>query len=79
MHIAAITETNTRLLPRLKALTEVLKAKQHEFKDIIKIGRTHLMDATPLTLGQEFSAYVYQLENNYRRIVESMANVYEIA
>jgi fumarate hydratase class II len=59
MHIAAITETNKRLLPSLKSLTDVLRAKQNAFKDIVKIGRTHLMDATPLTLGQEFSAYVH--------------------
>lgn len=68
MHIAAVLETNQRLLPKLKGLTEALKAKQHEFKDIIKIGRTHTQDATPITLGQEFSAYVHQLENNYKRV-----------
>lgn len=58
MHIAAVMETNTRLIPKLKELTESLKKKSEEFKDIIKIGRTHTQDATPLTLGQEFSAYV---------------------
>lgn len=58
MHIAAVMETNIRLIPKLKELTESLKKKSEEFKDIIKIGRTHTQDATPLTLGQEFSAYV---------------------
>ena len=59
MHIAATLEVNQRLIPKLKALTAVLKKKSEEFKDIIKIGRTHTQDATPLTLGQEFSGYVH--------------------
>ena len=59
MHIAAIMETNKRLIPTLKALTEALRVKSNAFKDIVKIGRTHTQDATPLTLGQEFSGYVY--------------------
>ena len=59
MHIAAVIETNERLLPNLKNLTDALRKKQNEFRDIVKIGRTHTMDATPLTLGQEFSGYVY--------------------
>lgn len=59
MHIAAVLEVNERLLPKLKGLTEVLEAKQKEFNDIVKIGRTHTQDATPITLGQEFSAYVH--------------------
>lgn len=57
-HIAAVLEVNERLLPNLKSLTQALKKKQDEFADIIKIGRTHTQDATPLTLGQEFSGYV---------------------
>lgn len=61
MHIAAVMETNERLLPKLRGLREAMTKKQEEFKDIVKIGRTHTQDATPLTLGQEFSAYVYQL------------------
>lgn len=64
MHIAAVLEVNERLLPSLKGLTDALRKKQLEFSDIIKIGRTHTQDATPLTLGQEFSGYVYQLEQN---------------
>jgi fumarate hydratase, class II len=59
MHIAAVMETNERLLPKLRGLKNALAAKSEEFKDIVKIGRTHTQDATPLTLGQEFSAYVY--------------------
>ena len=51
MHIAAVLETKERLIPNLKKLTEALKAKQAEFNDIVKIGRTHTQDATPLTLG----------------------------
>lgn len=62
MHIAATLEVNERLIPNLKKLTEGLRAKSEEFNDIVKIGRTHTQDATPLTLGQEFSGYVYQLE-----------------
>jgi fumarate hydratase class II len=62
MHIAAIIETNERLIPNLKKLTQRLREKSEEFSDIVKIGRTHTQDATPLTLGQEFGAYVYQLE-----------------
>ena len=52
-------ETNERLLPKLRGLISALTHKRDEFKDIVKIGRTHTQDATPLTLGQEFSAYVY--------------------
>lgn len=62
MHIAAVEEINHRLLPALNKLIAALEAKCDEFKDIIKIGRTHTQDATPLTLGQEFSGYVAQLE-----------------
>jgi len=51
MHIAAVIETNERLIPNLKGLTEALKEKRDDFKDIVKIGRTHTQDATPLTLG----------------------------
>ena len=56
MHIAAVTEINNSLIPELTKLRDSLQAKAEEFKDIIKIGRTHLQDATPLTLGQNFLA-----------------------
>lgn len=79
MHIAAVMEVKERLIPGLKKLTEGLRAKQNEFADIIKIGRTHTQDATPLTLGQEFSAYVYQLEQGLKRVESSIPDVLEIA
>lgn len=75
MHIAAIIETNERLIPNLKKLTEGLRAKSNEFNDIVKIGRTHTQDATPLTLGQEFSGYVYQLEQGLKRIEAALPDV----
>lgn len=78
MHIAAVIETNERLLPPLRRLTEALAKKRDEFADIVKIGRTHTQDATPLTLGQEFGAYVYQLEQCEKRIVQALDDVYQI-
>ena len=68
MHIAAVTEISKELLPALRHLHSALAAKAAEFSDIIKIGRTHLQDATPLTLGQEFSGYVQQLQNSIERV-----------
>src|SRR5258705_894831 len=62
MHIAAATETARRLLPALKNLPDALRAEARQFADVVKIGRTHLQDATPLTLGQEFSGYVNLLD-----------------
>ena len=68
MHIAVAVDIDKILIPSLKTLRDAIDAKAQEYKDIIKIGRTHTQDATPLTLGQEFSAYVTQLEygkNNF--------------
>ncbi len=79
MHIAAVEEIHRRLLPTIKELKESLAAKSEEFKDVIKIGRTHLMDATPLTLGQEFSGYVMQLSNGIERIEAALPRLYELA
>eukprot|EP00884_Botryococcus_braunii_P011276 jgi/Botrbrau1/20149/Bobra.0173s0051.1 len=79
MHIAAVTEINERLLPSLEALHAALVAKSEEFKDIIKIGRTHTQDATPLTLGQEFSGYAQQVEFGIDRVKESLHRLYYIA
>ena len=79
MHIAAVIETNQRLIPNLKKLTQRLREKSAEFDDIVKIGRTHTQDATPLTLGQEFSAYVYQLEQGLKRIEAALPDVLEVA
>ena len=66
MHIAAATETARRLIPAVKNLRDALDAKAREFKDIVKIGRTHLQDATPLTVGQEMSGWVSLLERDDR-------------
>jgi len=79
MHIAAATEIHTFLMPGLKTLHKALKAKSEEFKDIIKIGRTHTQDATPLTLGQEFSAYAEQLAMAQYRVTQCMPNMYKLA
>jgi fumarate hydratase, class II len=68
MHIAAVLEIERDLLPALTSLHDALKAKAESFEKIIKIGRTHLQDATPLTLGQEFGGYVAQLDRNIERI-----------
>ena len=68
MHIAAAYEIHYTLIPALKHLHATLDAKAKEFKDIIKIGRTHLMDATPLTLGQEFSGYAHMIADNIMRL-----------
>jgi len=68
MHVAAVTEIHHSLLPALTQLRDALQAKADAFKDIIKIGRTHLQDATPLTLGQEFSGYVQQIDNGIERV-----------
>src|SRR5205085_5076310 len=67
------------LMPGLEHLHAALKAKSKAFADIIKIGRTHTQDATPLTLGQEFSGYVQQVANGVRRIKESLYGLYELA
>lgn len=67
MHVAAILEMKALLLPKLEELEKSFADKANAFKDIIKIGRTHLQDATPLTLGQEFSAYAFQLRENIER------------
>jgi len=79
MHIAAAVEVNARLLPALTKLRDGLQAKSVEFEKIIKIGRTHLQDATPLTLGQEFSGYVQQLTFGIERIKTALPRLYLLA
>ncbi len=79
MHIAAAEVMNNQLLPAVANLRNTLKQKFEEFKDLIKIGRTHLMDAVPLTLGQEFSGYVQQLDNAIERIHLVLPGLYELA
>ncbi|HSL68467.1 MAG TPA: class II fumarate hydratase [Actinomycetota bacterium] len=79
MHVAAAIAVVERLLPSLRELRDALKRKADEFADIVKIGRTHLQDAVPLTLGQEFSGYVAQVEGGIRRIEEALGGLYELA
>eukprot|EP01130_Rhizamoeba_saxonica_P015248 TRINITY_DN67_c0_g1_i1.p1 TRINITY_DN67_c0_g1~~TRINITY_DN67_c0_g1_i1.p1 ORF type:complete len:491 (+),score=132.11 TRINITY_DN67_c0_g1_i1:47-1519(+) len=79
MHIAAAVQVNEHLLPSLKKLHDALLEKQKEFENIVKIGRTHLMDATPLTLGQEFSGYVKQIEYGISRIEAALPRLYQLA
>lgn len=79
MHIAAVEQITHRLLPMVKKLREALHQKAEAFQSIIKIGRTHLMDAVPLTLGQEFSGYVAQLDKDLERIKASLPDLYELA
>ncbi|MEZ5324406.1 MAG: class II fumarate hydratase [Verrucomicrobiales bacterium] len=79
MHIAAATEVQETLLPMLDKMITALRAKQEKFNDIVKIGRTHLQDATPLTLGQEFSGYVSLLERDKARIESALPGLFELA
>lgn len=79
MHIAAVEEIHGKLIPMVTKLRDAFAKKSEEFKDVIKIGRTHLMDATPLTLGQEFSGYVQQLTNGLERINNCLPRLYELA
>src|SRR5271169_5666253 len=79
MHIAAATETRQRLLPAVKKLRDALDAKAKEFAGIVKVGRTHLQDATPLTVGQEFSGYVNLLDRDGGRIAMALDGLYDLA
>ncbi|MFX0181631.1 MAG: class II fumarate hydratase [Candidatus Hodarchaeota archaeon] len=79
MHISAVERIHNHLLPSLRHLLQALKEKQMEFSHIVKPGRTHLMDATPVTLGQEFSAYATQVANGITRIENSLPHLYELA
>ena len=79
MHIAAAEEGSNRLLPALKHLYAALTAKSEAWKDIVKIGRTHLQDATPLSLGQEFSGYATQLKYSIERVETSMPRLLALA
>ena len=79
MHIAAYSYVVTEMLPKVKALRDTLDAKVTAFKNVIKIGRTHLMDATPLTLGMEFSGYVAQLNYGIKAIESTLDHVAELA
>jgi fumarate hydratase class II len=79
MHVAAAYAIVKHLLPALKTLRETLDGKAKAFADVVKIGRTHLQDATPLTLGQEFSGYVAQLDHGIRHVESALPHLYELA
>lgn len=79
MHVAAVQELQQRLIPAIQQLRDTLAGKSQAFDTIVKIGRTHLQDATPLTLGQEFSGYVAQLDHGLRHVEAAMAHVCELA
>jgi fumarate hydratase class II len=79
MHIAAATEVAGRLIPAVKMLRDALEAKQHEFDGVVKIGRTHLQDAVPLTVGQEFSGWVAMLDRCLVRIREAQDGLLDLA
>jgi fumarate hydratase class II len=79
MHIAAAEQLTRQLLPAVRALHKALEEKAVAFSDVVKIGRTHLMDAVPLTLGQEISGYVAQLEADVERVEASLPGLYELA
>jgi len=79
MHIAAASDIVERLIPAVKDLREALAVKAEAYADVVKIGRTHLMDAVPLTLGQEFSGYVAQLDADLRNLHAVLPGIYELA
>jgi fumarate hydratase, class II len=79
MHIAAVEELTNRLVPAVRALRDALAAKAEAYMDVTKIGRTHLMDAVPLTLGQELSGYVAQLDADLERLAQTLPGLYELA
>ena len=79
MHISSAVALHKQLLPKVKKIRDALQEKSVEFDEIVKIGRTHLQDAVPLTLGQEFSGYVAQLDANLQRITHTLPDLYELA
>ena len=79
MHIAVAERVHCCLIPMLEKLKTSLEKKQNDFQNIVKIGRTHLMDATPLTLGQEFSGYVVQMKHGIQRIKNTFPHLHELA
>jgi fumarate hydratase class II len=79
MHVAAVTALRTRVIPAVAALRDVLAAKARAFEDIVKIGRTHLQDATPLTLGQEFSGWAAQLDYGVTHLEDAVPHLAELA
>ena len=78
IHVATAIQINKHLIPAVQALRDTLASKAEAFKDIVKIGRTHLQDATPLTLGQDFSGYVSQLDHGLERLQQALHWLYEL-
>jgi len=79
MHIATVIEFTTRLIPAITALRDAIQSKANQWVDVVKIGRTHLQDATPLTVGQEWSGYATQLENALQLVEQSLNGLYRLA
>lgn len=79
MHVAAVIAVSTQLIPELKSLHRVLAEKAEAYRDIVKIGRTHLQDATPLTLGQEISGWAAMLQYNLKHLENSLPHLSELA
>ncbi len=79
MHIAAAEQVQRRLIPAVEELKDVLHRKAQQFADIVKIGRTHLQDATPITVGQEFSGWVSLLDRDIQRLSETLSGLYDLA
>jgi fumarate hydratase, class II len=79
MNIAAAVNVKARLIPAVKALHDAIAAKADEWQDIVKIGRTHMQDATPITLGEEWSGYVGMLRDNLERLEDALQDVYRLA
>ncbi len=79
MHVAAVLEISGRLIPRLQELTDSLAAKSRQWADVVKIGRTHLQDAVPLTVGQEWSGYVAQVQDSIKRVEQGRSGLYPLA
>src|SRR5256885_4034997 len=79
MHIAAAAETARRLLPAIKSLRDALDAKAKQFNDVVKIGRTHLQDAVPLTIGQEFGGWASLLERDIKRLEQALDGLHDLA
>ncbi len=79
MHVSAVEALRSRVIPSVAALRDALTEKAEAFRDIVKIGRTHLQDATPLTLGQEFSGYASQLDHGVQHLGAALPHLYELA
>ena len=79
IHIAVVIQTNERLIPAIQNLHNAIEKKRKQFQDVIRIGRTHMQDATPLTIGQEFSGFSSQIQNSLKRIEISLDEIYFLA